>query len=247
MTRAPRVFGGGPLVVGHRGGRGEGWPAENTLAAFERAADEGARAIELDVRTCASGEVVVFHDETLKRLTRAHDARKVADVGWRDLASVELAGGARVPLLDDVLAWAREREIAVNVELKHDVTSRIALARAVARCIAARATEVLLSSFDPRLLALMATFAPRAPRALLTGPSQREAPLLHSVAFGGALHAIHVERTQTSPAAVRRWKRRGLCVGVWTVNDPAEARDLVAVGVDFVITDRPGEILEALE
>src|SRR5262252_7903099 len=63
------VWATSPIVVGHRGGRGEGWPQENTLAAFERARREGARAIELDVRTCAGGNAVVFHDVTLSRAT----------------------------------------------------------------------------------------------------------------------------------------------------------------------------------
>ena len=50
---------GAPIGVGHRGGRGEGWPAENTMGAFAQAFAQGARAIELDVRTCAGGEIVV--------------------------------------------------------------------------------------------------------------------------------------------------------------------------------------------
>ena len=248
IRRDGTVFGGaGPVVVGHRGGRGEGWSAENTQAAFARAADEGARAIELDVRTCASGEVVVFHDETLTRMTAGADTRRVADVRWFDLARVVLAGGARVLLLSEVLASSRDRGVAVNVELKHDVPSRIALARAVASTIAAASdTEVLASSFDPRILALFAAFAPRVRRALITSPAQREASLLHAIAPRAALFAIHAERRQTSPELVARWKRRGLRVGVWTVNDPREARDLVRLGVDFVITDHPGEILAGL-
>ncbi len=248
IGRDATVFGAaGPVVVGHRGGRGEGWPSENTLASFARAADEGARAIELDVRTCASGEVVVFHDETLTRMTAGADTRCVADMRWSDLARVDLPDGAKVPLLADVLAWACDRGVAVNVELKHDVPSRVVLARAVASTLAAaRDTEVLASSFDPRILAILAVVAPHVRRAVITGPRQREAPILHAVAMRGALFALHVERTQTSPAKIARWKRRGLRVGVWTVNDPREAIDLARLGVDFVISDHPGEILAAL-
>ena len=59
----------GPLVVGHRGGRGAGWPRENTIAAFEQARAQGARAIELDVRTC-DREVIVLHDAPSEGLAR---------------------------------------------------------------------------------------------------------------------------------------------------------------------------------
>jgi len=227
-------------IVGHRGGRGDGWPPENTMPAFERAVTEGARAIELDVRTCASGEIVVFHDDTLARM--AGDARRVADVRAAELSAIEL-DGARIPFLADVLAWASDQNIAVNVELKHDVPDRTALARAVARVVSASRANVVLSSFDPRLMATMAALSPRVPRAQLTGPRQPRAGVLHAVARPPFVQALHVERTQTSPSWIDRWKKRGLRVGVWTVNDPREARDLLALGVDYVITDRPGEML----
>ena len=83
-----RVFGasGAGLVVGHRGGRGDGWPPENTMAAFARAADEGAGAIELDVRTCAGGDLVVFHDADLSRMTGGEDRRRVAELTLGQLA-----------------------------------------------------------------------------------------------------------------------------------------------------------------
>jgi glycerophosphoryl diester phosphodiesterase len=245
VKRRARVFDERTVVVGHRGGRGDGWPAENTMAAFERAVGEGARAIEIDVRPCASGEIVVFHDETLARMTRGADSRRVAIVTFGELARVPI-DGERVPRLDDVLAWAGERGVAVNVELKHDVPRLVTLARGVARLLSRRC-EVLLSSFDPRLLALMAVLAPRVPRAQLTGVSQRGARAMHALASSPLLHAIHVERTQATPSNVARWKRRRLRIGVWTVNDARVARDLVALGVDYVITDRPGEILGALD
>src|SRR5258708_24489087 len=122
-----------PLVVGHRGGRGEGWPAENTIEAFERARAQGARAIELDVRVCHEGVPVVFHDETLARMTAGRYGRRVCDVRIEELRSVDLGNGARVPTLAGALGWARERDMAVNVELKHDVPDRMGLARRALR------------------------------------------------------------------------------------------------------------------
>ena len=214
------------LVVGHRGGRGEGWPRENTLAAFERARGQGARAIELDVRT-HGGEVIVLHDAT--RATPA------------ELRAME------VPTLDDVLAWARERDVAVNVELKHDVPSRAALARAAARIVRASGADVLLSSFDPLLLAAAGAMAPRVPRAMLFHARQaRWADALEAAMRPGFASSVHLERTQTDPRTIARARARGLRVGVWTVNDPDEAVDLAALGVETIITDAPGRVLAAL-
>ncbi len=237
-----------PLVVGHRGGRGVGWPSENTLEAFEQARRQGARAIELDVRTCAGGDVVVYHDETLDRMTGARDARRVSDVPWDDLRRVDLLGGGSIPRLSDVLAWARANGVGVNVEMKHDVPHRSRLARATASAIRASGADVLLSSFDPLLLALAAGLAPSVPRALLTHRTQgRWADWLQEMARPSLVRALHLERTQAQAGALARYGRRGLRVGVWTVNDPDEAQALVRLGVASIITDRPGDVLRALD
>jgi glycerophosphoryl diester phosphodiesterase len=235
------------LVVGHRGGRsvgaGDAWPAENSIEAFERAHREEADAIELDVRACVGG-VVVLHDADLARVTGGRDRREVARLTLGEIARVRLASGERVPTLDDVLAWAKGR-IALNVEAKHDVPDRASLARAVARALARHAgVDVLLSSFDPVLLAMLAAAAPRTPRAWLTHEGQQRAwaPL----AARAPVHAVHVERTMTTPALIARLRARGTHVGAWTVNDAREARDLAALGVDWIITDAPGAIRAAL-
>lgn len=242
-VRARRV-----AIVGHRGGRGEGWPAENTLAAFARAHAEGADAIELDVRATRGDGVVVFHDATLARMTEGSDWRALATLSPGEAARVKLGASREpIPTLDDVLAWARGR-LAVNVEVKHDVPDRASFARAVARSIARHAeVEVLVSSFNPFVLAAMAAIAPRAPRAWLTheGQSRWEAAWA-PIAARAPLDALHVERTQASTALVARAKRHAKRVGVWTVNDPREARDLASLGVDWLITDAPAVVRDAL-
>ncbi len=216
----------GPLVVGHRGGRGEGWPRENTLAAFEQARAQGARAVELDVRTC-EGEVIVLHDAPRASLTQLR------------------AQG--VPSLAEVLAWAREREVAVNVEMKHDVPRRATLARATTRIVAGSRADVLLSSFDPLLLSMAAALAPSIPRALLFHGRQRAwADAMERAVRPPAVQAVHLERVQTDPRRIARHLALGLRVGVWTVNDPREAIDLVGLGVESIVTDAPGAVIEAL-
>lgn len=213
-----------PLVVGHRGGRGEGWPRENTIAAFEQARAQGARAVELDVRSWGD-QVIVLHDAP----------RSAADVP------------SDAPTLAETLAWARAHDIAVNVEMKHDVPSRASLARATVRVVRESRADVLLSSFDPLLLAMAASLAPRVRRALLVHSRQRRwAELLQARVRPPAVTSLHLERTQTDPRIVRSALRRGLRVGVWTVNDAHEASDLVALGAATIITDRPGAILQAI-
>jgi glycerophosphoryl diester phosphodiesterase len=230
-----------PLVVGHRGGRGAGWPPENTVAAFEQARREGAPAVELDVRTCAGEEAVVFHDPTLSRATGGRDQRRVDDVPLGELHALG------VETLDLALSWARRHGVAVNVEMKHDVASRGRLARATVRAIRAAGADALLSSFDPLLLALASLLAPTLPRALLVHAKQALwATILEQTVRPPLVGWLHLERVQADRRALARHMRRGLRLGVWTVNDPEEAVGLARLGVASIITDVPATILRAL-
>jgi glycerophosphoryl diester phosphodiesterase len=231
----------GSLVVGHRGGRGPGWPPENTILAFEHARRQGAPAVELDVRTCAGGGLVVVHDATLSNASEGRDGRRVCDAHRSELRAMG------VPTLEEALSWARASRVAVNVEMKHDVADRAAFVRATVHAVRASGADVLLSSFDPLLLAIAAVLAPSLPRALLVRAGQ---PLwergLQRAARSPFVGWLHLERTQVHPSVLARHLAKGLRLGVWTVNDPREAVDLVRLGVASIITDAPGAVLQAL-
>lgn len=239
-----------PLVIGHRGSgtQGASLVTENTLASFERARVDGADGVELDVRCTRDDVVVVMHDPSLARMTGKRDARAVATLTLDELRRVELEGGERAPTLAEVLDWADAHAMRVNVELKHDVPNERRLAIATARLLDGRARiaeGVLLSSFQPRLLAAMRVLLPRVPRAFLFHEKQRfaKSPLLvRAIARSVGAMALHPERTLCSPERVLAWKNSGFVINVWTVNDEGEARDLAALGVDGIITDDPARV-----
>jgi glycerophosphoryl diester phosphodiesterase len=89
---------------------------ENTLAAFRRAREEGADGVELDVLSCATGEVVVFHDEDLTRL--AGRPERIADLPLAAVRDVRLAGGQSIPLFTEALEELGSQSMLVNVEIK---------------------------------------------------------------------------------------------------------------------------------
>jgi glycerophosphoryl diester phosphodiesterase len=240
-------------VLGHRGGRGEGFPPENTLAAFARALAEGADGVELDVRLTADGVVAVFHDETLARATDGADARpfeRVAYAALPKLAGADGGGGEPIPSLEAALDAMRGR--VVNVEIKSDVSlaslladlpKRLRLVRAtVAAVRRAPGAEVVFSSFDPLVVSALAVLAPDVPRAILVGASMPRAATALPVAMRRAVVAVHLEEALATPSRVARLVRRGLRVAAWTVNDPERARQLVAAGVAWLITDRPAAL-----
>lgn len=231
-----------PWVYGHRGSSGA---PENTLAAFEKAALDGADGIELDVRLSADGELVVMHDAAFDRVTNGRDLRRVAELPYEEIRRIDVGAGERAPRLSEVLGFARARRLRVNVEIKHGVPQRLPLAHAAARYLSTvdPFLPIIVSSFDPLILATFATLLPKMPRALLVHRSKWSTLALET---GQAWRdGLHVERTLARITTVQRLLRRGLLVNVWTVNDVREATDLAALGVDGIITDVPGLVRAA--
>lgn len=234
-----------PKIYGHRGVRGD--LPENTLAAFERAFAEGADGIEMDVRFCGSGELVVAHDPDLGRLTGGADLRSVHLLPYHELARIDLGHNQRIPRLSEVLAWARGRRLLLNVEVKGDSGQHLALARAAQRALAG-VPQIerfgMVSSFHPQILGALRALGCPLPLAFLFHEGQRA---WHPWRVGRlvGVGALHPERTMSFPGAIQEAQRAGFLVNVWTVNDEQEARDLAMLGVDGLITDRPEIIGEA--
>jgi len=230
-----------PAIVGHRGVRGP--KPENTLTAIAEAKRQGADAIEIDVRTCATGEVVVFHDPDLHRIAGVQ--RDVALVSWAELQRVDAGDGERIPRLADVLALARELGLGVNVEIKHDVPRRAVTTSAVARVLASwdRAHDLIVSSFDPAIVWGHRLLVPRLCHAQIIHESTYHDWALRAARLS-RVDGVHTESSITVPVRVSRFVQSSF-VNAWTINDPVEARRVFALGVSAVITDRPAEIAAA--
>lgn len=232
-------------MLGHRGARHAA--PENTLAAFELSRAEGADGIELDVRLDGDGRVIVLHDPTLARVTSGAETRHAEDISSAALGRLDVGKGERVPLLPDVLSWAREHEQRVNVELKSDVRNRRLLLSQVARIVSSMALPGLLfSSFHPYFVWWLGRHLPELPRAWLVHDEQRILKYAPGLRLLGA-NAIHPQHTLLSRERAARAKRAGYALGTWTVNDPTRAKELAALGVDTIISDVPGAILRALD
>lgn len=251
MERLARQPGKKPLVLGHRGARHAA--PENTHAAFELSRIEGAAGVELDVRLVKTGEIVVMHDTTLTRVTNKADRRTVEQLTWAEAQSADIGKGEKVPLLSDVLDWAAQHDQVVNVEVKSDVRRRRDLLRGVVDLLARHPHAprgVLLSSFDPRFIWRLSRALPNIPSAFLfhtKSPMARAAALVGAATFSrlGA-RAVHPEHVLVTEARMAAWRSKGVLVGVWTVNDPARARELSALGVDYIVSDNPGAILAGI-
>jgi glycerophosphoryl diester phosphodiesterase len=202
----------------------------------------GADGVELDVRLSRDGVVVVVHDPDLSRLTNGRDLRSVAALTAQELAELDLGQGARIPSLREVLIWASKTGALLNIELKSDLCSRRALARKVLRLCdevyPAHGPRLVLSSFHLGLLLYLKAHGCPFALAWLTEPKQRYvkyAPFATLFGFEG----VHPQHPVLNREHVERWRKQGLYVGTWTVNDDDEIRRVATLGVDVIISDDP--------
>jgi glycerophosphoryl diester phosphodiesterase len=238
-----RRRGGRPRIWAHRGDSAH--RIENTLEAFAAARAAGADGIELDVRLCRGGDVVVFHDDDLVRLAARPD--RIADLPLAELRTIELPGGARIATLAEALAATDGLE--VNIELKSPAAGRAGrLPSAVVRIVrdAGAGHRVLVSSFDPWALVQLHASAPELATGFLFHAGE---PVVARRGWLGPLvgaSALHPEHVLCSASRVASWRRAGWCVNAWTVDEPARLRELAAWGVDGVVTNDPGAAVAAL-
>jgi glycerophosphoryl diester phosphodiesterase len=233
-----------PSLHAHRGASHAA--PENTLAAFALASDEGADAIELDVRLTADHQPIVFHDDDLARMTGV--SARVADTAWSTIAELAV-GGEPIPRLADLVAFSEVRRVPLNVELKPSARpgELVAACAPILRSLAAL-VPTLVSSFDPRALALIHQHLPALRLALIFDDPRGLTALAYLPPVD--LHPHHglideplVVRLLT-PSPARKLR-------AWTVDDPAEAVRLLALrhpreperpALDALITNRPGPL-----
>jgi glycerophosphoryl diester phosphodiesterase len=264
VTTHPYLALAGPWLVAHRGG--SALAPENTLVAFDGAAALGADAIETDVRRTRDGVVVVYHDETTERLTGAPgtiEERTLAEVRALDAAhgftpdggrSFPLRGrGVGVPTFAEALA--RFPAMRFNVDAKADDPG---LAEALARVVADAGAEarVCLGSFFDAQAERLGALAPRCcrflpqeaatchVRAAMSGDAGERCPTGYALA--DLPHRMG-DVTVITPAVVAHFHRLGIPVHVWTVDDEADMRALLALGVDGIVTDRPDVLAKVLD
>jgi len=236
-----------PPVIGHRGAAG--LAPENTLASFRRAAALGVEMVEFDVRLTADRQPVVFHDDELERTTTgtgAVAAHSLAELKRLDAGSwfAPQFGGERIATLDEVLLLCLELGMAVNMEIKPDreraaETARVALERA-AGLWPATAPPPLVSSFTGACLAVARDLAPAWPRGLLVDSVPDDWRAQAEACDCVAVHADHRRLDRAEVAAITG---SGRSVLAYTVNDPARARALRAMGVCSIFSDSPAIVM----
>ena len=242
------LAGQGPRAFAHRGWHvGDLAGCENTLAAFQRAVDEGYRYLETDVHATADGVLVAFHDFRLDRVT---DSRgRIQDLTWDQIRGALIGGREPIPLMAEVLD--RFPQTRFNIDPKSDraVAPLIDLLR-----VSGAVDRVGLGSFsDRRLATLRAALGPSV--AMSLGP-QAVGRLAGGARLGLTSNPAPAVAAQVpvrfglipvvTAGFVQAAHRAGIEVHVWTVDRATEMHQLLDLGVDGIMTDRPDTLREVL-
>jgi glycerophosphoryl diester phosphodiesterase len=228
-------------VIAHRGASGH--LPENTPPAFELAVAQGADMIETDLHRTADGAVVVTHDEDLAGLGGSGE---IAEASLAEVRALDAGGGERVPTLDELLDRFGAR-VAWNLELKRGTRGEYAgLEEAALAAVRARGLEprTLFSSFYDPVLARLRALAPRARIGLLVSRRLPARAVERALALGA--EALHPEAAVVDAALVDAAHAAGLAVHVFTVDDAAEMRRLLGLGVDGLFTNFPDRMRRVL-
>jgi len=249
-------------VVAHRGASGE--VAEHTLAAYRRAVELGADALECDVRLTADGVPVCVHDRRVDRTSNGRgpvSVLELADLGELDFASWRGGSDApdrvgedgRVLTLETLLAYVRDcgRPVEVAIEAKHPTRYAGLVERRLVETLdrfgwahprLGAASPVRVMSFSWLSLRRMRELAPSVPTVLLLKrvPLRlRDGALPMHVRIAGP----SIDIVRAHPGYVSRVHGQGGQVHVWTVDEPADVERCLDIGVDAIITNRPADVL----
>lgn len=252
------------VVFAHRGDNAC-FP-ENTMPAFKSAVDMRVHVIETDVHLTSDGEVLIWHDDTLLRLSG--DPRKISQLSWEEIQKIDagyefsLDGGKSFPfrgknispvLIRDILS---EYPLAkFNIDLKDN---KLELAEKFAQILIELKCwdRVVTASFHKNVLYHFRKILPEALTAcssieifrllilyrsgILNIPFPYKNKILQVPEYRGKLKVINA-------GFVKYLHKRGFKIQVWTVNEVSEMNRFLDMGIDGIFTDKPAVLINLLK
>jgi glycerophosphoryl diester phosphodiesterase len=238
-----------PVIIAHRGD--SAYAPENTLTAFIMAAQQGADAVEFDVKLTADSQVIVLHDRRVDRTTNGSGnvarmslaALKELDAGCR---FSERFRGERVPTLGEVFDLVG-KQLYMNIELTNYATPFDMLVPKVVELVIKHGVEsrVLFSSFFARNLKKARLLLPEAPCGILALPGWKGI-IARNRGLRGDYAALHAHLKDVNAGLIEHIHANGKRLNVWTVNSEEDMRRMIGLDVDGIFTDDPASACRLL-
>ena len=226
------------LSIGHRGAKG--YIAENTLESINMAIELNVDGVEIDVFKCLSGELVLFHDKNLKKLTGK--SGKIENLTINDLQKYLVLGKYKIPTLKDVLEKIK-KPLLVNIELKGsgaaESTSKII--EDFSKRTLWKKENFIVSSFNWDELKKFKSINTDIAIGILL---DKLGNINEAIQFGKNINAqsIHPNYRMLNEGTVEKIKKNGFKIYTWTVNNKEDISFMQKLNVDGVISDYPDQI-----
>ncbi|MCC9157241.1 glycerophosphodiester phosphodiesterase [Streptomyces parvulus] len=264
-ARATAAGDDGPTVVAHRGA--SAYAPENTLAAVDKAAELGIRWVENDVQRTRDGELVVLHDDNLRRTTDAEEVFpdrspwKVKDFTAAEIARLDAGSwfgsayaGARVPTLEQYVDRVERNHQKLLLELKSP-ESYPGIEQQTLKVLANEgwldrrhvAGRLVVQSFSADSIRTVHELKPAVKTGFLGTPAVSDLP--EYAEFADQINPSHTSLTMSYVSAVHAFTGphgRPMEVFAWTVDTAAAARLVAGHGVDGIITNKPDVVRDAV-
>ncbi len=224
------------LVIAHRGA--SGYAPENTLKAFRTAWQMSADMVELDAQETSDGHLVCIHDFELPRTTNGEGY--VGELTYREIKELDAGQGEKVPLLSEVLDFAKDR-IGVNIEVKALNVEKRILGLVTEREML---DSVMFSSFMHNTVRVIKNLNAYARTAIILSEPRDDA-VRYTLDLGA--NAINPPFETLTPELVTGAHEARLEVFPYTMNDASSMRKLLSIGVDGLITDLPDVCVKVVE
>tara|TARA_B100001996_G_scaffold307196_1_gene248523 strand:- start:1386 stop:2132 length:747 start_codon:yes stop_codon:yes gene_type:complete len=225
-----------PLIIGHRGAMGH--VTENTIPSIKKAIELGVDGIEIDVFKCKSGEIVVFHDKKLDRLTNS--SGYIEDLSYDSINKIKVMGKYRIPQLIEVIDIL-PNEIFLNIELKGEETAKKVneIITEFINRTESKLDRFIISSFNWKELEKFRLFNSKIPIAVLTDTTP-----LNAISVAKKLNAVAINPNYKllNKNTVNEIKKEGLKIFPYTVNSLNDIDKMKTFRVDGIITDYPERI-----
>lgn len=229
-----------PLIIGHRGAKGH--VAENTLPSISKAMELGVNGIEIDVFLCQSGELVVFHDSTLEKLTDG--SGYIETLTLDSIQKINVLGDYKIPTLNQVLDLING-QVFLNIELKGSGTAQPThqLLTSTLKEGRWKADQFIISSFKWEELKHFRQLNEEIPIAILTNADPLDAlPIAQTV----QAQAINPNFRALNESNVKKIQQAGYQIFPYTINETEDIKKMISLRVDGIITDFPERISEVL-
>ena len=225
-----------PISIGHRGAMG--YIAENTIPSIEKAIELGADGIEIDVFKCASGELVVFHDLMLDKLTDL--SGNIEETSLETIKKAKVLGSYEIPTLNEVMDLI-DGSLILNIELKGSGTAGPTndLLKDYLKKPSWDPSKIIISSFKWEELNIFFNLNEEIPIAILTDDDPLKAIPFAKIIKAYAINPKYSLLTKKNSKII---KSEGIKLFPWTVNDPSDINFLISLGVDGIITDFPDRV-----